>query len=475
MIELPRVTLMVADTYYYGGAVASLKKCMLHCKFARVIFFTNIPIKVEGVEVIQIDELDGKDGYSHFMLKEAYKYIHTEFCLVVQHDSWVLDATQFDERLYDVDYCGALWLENDGLSNGNGGFSWRSNHLMTVVGQDEMINATSPEDVALCRTYRRYLEKTYNLIWASDEVCEQFSFELRTPCIPTFGFHGQFNLSYQPVIVITRKAACGDVVALQPVLEYYHNKGYRVVLNTLPQFYNLFIQHYFLVYNLDNIDGRLLKGAKQINLDMAYEGFPEKNHLQAYYDICGITDGELKKPKLTLSFNPALPENKLFKKYAVFHIDQRAQPGRNLQGNIEWWRISSTLMEKGYTIVQIGKGEHVNIPYAVQMNTATEPFLMWVLGGADLFVGIDSGPANIAVSMGVKSAIFFGAVDAKKIYPDLTDVEVIEYENCCPLPKCWHSVISVEGVPCMVDKLKPTCVQFTTEMVFNAINKLING
>ncbi len=207
---------------------------------------------------------------------------------------------------------------------------------------------------------------------------------------------------------------------------------------------------------------------------MAYESFPEKNHLQAYYDICGITDVELKKPKLTLSFDPKQKENKLFKKSIIFHIDQRSQPGRNLQGNIEWWRISATLMEKGYTIVQIGMGEHINIPYAVQMNTPTEPFLMWVIGGADLFVGIDSGPANIAVAMGIKSAIFFGAVDAKKIYPDLTDIEVIEYKEPCNNLKCWHSGISVEGFPCTVDKLKPPCVQYTTEMVFNAINKLIN-
>jgi len=84
-LQLPQVTLIIADCKNYGAAVASLKKCMLQCSFDHVILFTDINIKVDGVEVIQIPSLKGKDAYSVFMLKEAWKYITTDFVLVVQH------------------------------------------------------------------------------------------------------------------------------------------------------------------------------------------------------------------------------------------------------------------------------------------------------------------------------------------------------------------------------------------------------
>jgi ADP-heptose:LPS heptosyltransferase len=474
MIKLPRVTLACVDTYNFGSAVTAIKKSMEQCEFAAVKFLTDIPIKVEGVEVVQIPTISTKAEYSRFIIKELYKYFDTDFVLLIQHDGYVICGDAWTDEFLEYDFIGAPWLYTDGRNVGNGGVSVRSKRLQQTLGDNNDIDVFDPEDEIIGRLYRRLLEQN-GFKFPSEELADRFSFELRTPIQPTFAFHGNFHKPYQKTVVVTRKASLGDVVAAQPVLEYYHNKGYRVVLNTLPQFLNLFVQHPFPVWYIENVDKRLLANAKQINLDMAYEAFPEKNHLQAYYDVSGITDAPLVKPKLTLSFNPKLPENKLFKKYAIIHIDKRGQPGRNIQGNIEWWRIAGELKEQGYEVVQIGKGEHVQIPMTIQMNAPSEPFLMWLIGGSDLFVGIDSGPSNIAVAMGVKSAIFFGAVDAKKIHPDLTDIEVIEYENCCPLPKCWHSTISVEGVPCIVDKDTPPCVQYTTEQVFNAINKLING
>ena len=42
--NLNNITLLVVDTYNYGAAVASLKKSMEQCVFARVVFFTNITL-----------------------------------------------------------------------------------------------------------------------------------------------------------------------------------------------------------------------------------------------------------------------------------------------------------------------------------------------------------------------------------------------------------------------------------------------
>jgi len=475
-LKLNDVCLVCADTYNYGGAVASLKRCMEQCEFERVIFFTNIPLDLEGIEVVQIEELNGKDGYSEFMLKELHEYIAWDYVLVVQHDSWILDADQFDERLYDVDYCGALWLESDGLANGNGGFSWRSRKLIEAVANDELINATTPEDVALCRVYRRYLEKNYVLIWADDELCEKFSFELRCPTQPTFGFHNFFHKPYQKTVVVKRTAALGDCVMVEPVLRYFHDKGYRVVLDTLPQFHLLFINHYFKVHRKDQVDGRLLSTAKVVNLDMSYESKPTQLHLKSYFEYAGVSEEEylpyLKTPKLSVGF-PLTKETKLFEKYAVIHIDNRPQGGRNIY-DVDWDKTVTHLQSKGYAVIQLGRDNTALIPNAVRMNCTNENFLCYAAGGADLFVGIDSGISNIAAAFNVPSIIMFGSVDPNVIHPEKTNKIFIHNHDkkVCDNKFCWGSVIGTEGVKCYINESKPPCAIFDTDKILNAINTI---
>ena len=84
--NLNNITLLVVDTYNYGAAVASLKKSMEQCVFARVVFFTNIPLELEGIEVIQIPSIKSKPEYSKFIIKELYKHINTNYALITQHD-----------------------------------------------------------------------------------------------------------------------------------------------------------------------------------------------------------------------------------------------------------------------------------------------------------------------------------------------------------------------------------------------------
>jgi len=476
MKNLKDVTLVIADTYNYGSAVASLKKSMAQCNFGRVIFFTNIPIKLAGIDIIQIPELKGKDAYSYFILKEAYKYITTNYVIVSQHDSWVLDGEQFDNRLYNVDYAGALWLENDGLANGNGGFSWRSRMLMETVANDELMIVTAPEDVQLCRTYRRYFEKKYGLVWASDEICEQFSFELRIPNRKTFGFHSYFHPPFKPTIVVKRMAAMGDVIQVEPLLQYFHDKGYRVVLDTMPQFLLLFISHYFPVYSLAGLDQRILDGARVINLDMSYESQPEKLHLQTYFEYAGVPEEEykpyLKNPTLSLGFNLD-GATKIFKKYVVFHTDNRAQGGRRIHG-VDWQAVVRHVTEMGYTAIQVGRDDTAIIKNAIQVNCTNENFLSYVVGGADMMVGIDSGISHIASAFKVPSVICFGSVDPKVIHADLSDKIIIHNhdEGVCDKPFCWGSTVGTEGVKCYIDEQLPPCSIFKTSQILEAITKL---
>jgi hypothetical protein len=446
---------------------------MALCKFDHVIFFTNHNIIMDGVTTQLIREIKSKDDYSHFLLKEAYKYISTKFVLVTQHDSWVLNSDCFDEELYEYDYAGALWIENDGLANGNGGFSWRSHRLMEVVAKDKLINATAPEDVALCRVYRRYLENNYYLSWAPDEICEKFSFELRSPLQRTFGFHSYFHEPYREMVVIRRLDAMGDTIQVEPVLEHFHKKGYRVVLETLPQFEPLFQNHHYPVLFPRQIDPRVLSTAKRYNLTMSYESNPKQLHLKSYYDFCEVPEEErvIRNPRLNFNVDESI---KLFKRYCVIHIDKReTSTGRNVEG-IDWSAVIWELEKKGLTPIQIGKGDHISTG-ALEMKTITQDLMCYLIAGCDLFIGCDSGPANIALATGRKMITFHGAVDPSYIYPDMTLVKVLQnhHKKVCNTPYCWSSVISTQGTTCYVNPELPPCTIYDTSELLNAINEMI--
>lgn len=466
MRQLDNVTLLAIDTIHPGKAIASLKRSLKEIKPARTVLLTNIQISVAGIDVLQIGNLKSKDDYSRFCIKELWEHILTPFVLITQHDSWVLDGTQFNDDLYNYDYAGALWLENDGKANGNGGLSWRSYALLREVGLDDFINATSPEDVCLCRVYRDYLEKKYGLKWAPDDLCEQFSFELREPNRPTFGFHGFFHKPYMKTVVIKRSGALGDVVALEPLLRHYHENNYRVVLDTDPNIYMMYYQHDFPVIHFSQFDkGRFVY--ETIDLDLAYEEKPKQLHLKSYFEKAGV-DAEIKNPKLCFHVTPY---NRLFKKYIVLHISERDQPYRNIYG-MDWAKLVAELRSKSYNVIQIGGNSEV-VPGAIEMNTCTINLLLYLLAGAEGFIGIDSGPSNMAVACGIKSAIFFGSVNPEYIYPDRSNILAIHRheEKVCDTPFCWHSVIGTEGVKCYVSDKQPPCTQYDSG---KEIEKILN-
>jgi hypothetical protein len=70
--------------------------------------------------------------------------------------------------------------------------SLRSARLLRALA-DPHIAEYPIEDVAICRTYRTYLEAAHGIRFAPDTVADQFSFEATYPKGQPFGFHGLFN------------------------------------------------------------------------------------------------------------------------------------------------------------------------------------------------------------------------------------------------------------------------------------------
>jgi ADP-heptose:LPS heptosyltransferase len=183
----------------------------------------------------------------------------------------------------------------------------------------------------------------------------------------------------------------------------------------------------------------------------------------------------IRNPKLSVGFEIS-NQYKIFKKYAVIHIDKRPQPGRNIYG-IDWGLISDILKSKGFLVIQLGKGDHDKIDGAIEMNTVNESLLSYVVGGADLFIGIDSGISHIASAHNIPSIIMFGSVNPEFIHPINNGNKIFIHNHdkkVCDKPFCWHTVIGCEGIQCYIDKENPPCSKFNNLQVLNAVEKLCN-
>jgi ADP-heptose:LPS heptosyltransferase len=478
MKVLDNVTLVAIDCKNPGAAAGAIKISLDQITPKRALLLTNVDIKIPGMDTIVIPEIRSKKDYSCFVMKELHRYFDTEFVLIIQADGYVLTEDAWEDDFTKYDYIGASWIYDSERKVGNGGFSLRSKKLMTILGTDDFIDVLHPEDQSICILYKYYLEQTYGITFAPEEMADKFAFETKTPATKTFGFHGWFHRPFQETVIIKREGAMGDVIMVEPVLEYFHNNKYRVVLDTLPHFRNLFRQHYFQIHFPDEIDQRLLINAKRYNLDMSYEVRPGQLHLKTYYDFCEVPEQQriYRNPKLHLEFD-VRKECKIFNKYAVIHIDRRPQEGRNING-INWPQAVMYLKELGYTVIQIGVGESKTIEGAIRMHTPGEPFLMWIIAGADLFIGCDSGPSHIASGFNIPSILFFGSVNPSYIHADLRNKVCIHNHDrdnpVCNKEFCWHSAVTTIGVKCYIDNNYPPCVNFKNEQLIRAINKMSN-
>jgi tetratricopeptide (TPR) repeat protein len=187
--EVPRTTLCCIDCRYHDLALAALKRSLTQCRFEQVLFFTDRDFELQGIRVVRIAPIRSLAEYSRFVVKELNRHVETDFALLIQYDGFVLNGRHWSDAFLDYDYIGAKWTFTDGHNVGNGGFSLRSKRLLVAL-QDPRVRELVPEDLAICRTYRRLLESEHGIRFAPDEVAERFSFEVVQPPGATFGFHG---------------------------------------------------------------------------------------------------------------------------------------------------------------------------------------------------------------------------------------------------------------------------------------------
>lgn len=466
MTELPHVTVVAITTKDYGDTIAAIDKTLKQIKPARTIYFSDVEFNSPHFEWIEIKRFRNAADYNTWVVKQLYHFIRTDYILLIQHDGYVLDGNQWRPEFLQYDYIGAKWGYKDGRNVGNGGFSLRSTRLHHILATDPQIELCVPEDEIIGRLYRSYLETKYGIRYATEEVADQFSFECHAPKQPTFGFHQHFYPPFKPIVILQRSCAMGDVIMMEPVMEWFYQAGYRVILDIPKEYFNLFAHHYYKVEHIHALT-EIPEDARIINLDMAYEVEPKRLALLSYYKVCKIHNGEIRNPRL----NYRVPGDKrLMNKYVILHNDDTFMRHRNTHG-FDWdWITFWIEKNTEYKVFRVGRGLGSG---GKKLNTDNEQMLAWMIGGADFFIGIDSGCAQIAVASGVKAMIFFGAVNPAYRYADLSDIHVMQ--RACPIQKdgCYHEDITKTGQECQVDRFMPPCITWSNDMVAEQLKKFL--
>lgn len=194
-ISLDEVTLCAVSSVNVPATVVAMKACMDKAAFARCILFTDcttLPPEL-GIDVVHIAPLRSSAAYSEFVLLSLADFVSTSHCLLVQWDGYVVDAARWRPEFLDYDYIGASWPQfRDEHDVGNGGFSLRSKRLMSLC-RDHAFQVAHPEDVAICRRNRIWLEAR-GLRFAPKDLADRFSAERASDPAATFGYHGVWHM-----------------------------------------------------------------------------------------------------------------------------------------------------------------------------------------------------------------------------------------------------------------------------------------
>ncbi|MFX1674554.1 DUF5672 family protein [Paraburkholderia sp. A2WS-5] len=194
-LDLPDVTICAIDTINPALAARALDTSMSQCRFGDALLLAHEEVTTRA-RFVRVERLQSLGDYSIFMIKQLARYISTPWVLVVQWDGYVVDGSRWTDTFRRYDYIGARWLNvRPGLEVGNGGFSLRSSKLLEALSDDRFkVGPDAVEDALICGTWRSSLEDDFGISFASGEVADHFSYEYEIPRLPTFGFHGVFNM-----------------------------------------------------------------------------------------------------------------------------------------------------------------------------------------------------------------------------------------------------------------------------------------
>lgn len=209
-IQLSDVTLLTVTSIEIEKAIKALEKSREKIDFGVVKLVSHEkPDNLPGDIVFKkCQPINNATTYSAIVFNRLTEYVDTEYCLLIQYDSWVIHPELWDDNWFKYDYIGAPWQYKEDayicydtgehVRVGNGGFSLRSKKVMSTpwVYQLPLLQEQGwyNEDGNIC-VYHRKKMLHLGIKYAPLEIATKFSYENPVPeniGLKTFGFHKNF-------------------------------------------------------------------------------------------------------------------------------------------------------------------------------------------------------------------------------------------------------------------------------------------
>ena len=205
-IDLDNVTIVSVAGVRGKESLKAIELSKRNINFKNSKLLTPDILESSDVEIIRINPID-YEQYNKFIIYDLYKYIDTDYALLVQDDGFITNPECWTNDFLNYDYIGAPWpLPQDNWSFrdifgniirvGNGGFSFRSKKLLSVASKLDIpwksYYGMYNED-AFITCYNRHIYEGEGCKFAPLEIAVKFSKELEineNANVKTFGIHG---------------------------------------------------------------------------------------------------------------------------------------------------------------------------------------------------------------------------------------------------------------------------------------------
>ncbi|MBU3558358.1 DUF5672 family protein [Polynucleobacter sp. Nonnen-W13] len=206
-INLLNVTLVCVATTKQKEAIEALKYSMREISYGAVKLLSTLDdSNIDGIINIKINDFKSVGDWGKFIVFELYKYIDTDFIILIHPDGFIVNPQQWDNKFFDYDFIGAPWeLPNDNYTNkdayGNicrvgNSVSLRSMKLLSLPSKlglewSHFRLGYEHEDGYLCAQKKHILEN-HGIKYAPLDIAIKFSREYPIPenrGVEPFAFH----------------------------------------------------------------------------------------------------------------------------------------------------------------------------------------------------------------------------------------------------------------------------------------------
>ena len=202
ILNLKNITLVCfAIPGQYRASIKAIQYSIKQINFFQSILFTDqLQKPIFGIEQVKVPTFTNVYDWGEFVVYQLYKYITTEFVILIHDDGFIVNANKWDDHFLNYDYIGAPWppiyKKNNELIRVGNSVSLRSKKILELpsllnLDWQKAHEVNYHEDGFLCHMHYDLMKKN-GIIYAPFEVACKFSREHTLPeniNIDPFAFH----------------------------------------------------------------------------------------------------------------------------------------------------------------------------------------------------------------------------------------------------------------------------------------------